>query len=465
MLLIGLLILSVLFGFALPFLPEIAQYIIIALIPAVVGFIVILRNPYLGVFFFFLYSVLRPYDFMPFLKPLRLTMLIEIVTLISWVVSLVVARKRIDWSWFHTSFLVFVAVIGTTVISALNNFYAYEIAQAMAVYFVMFVIATNVVDSMSRMKAIVWLLLFIHLYFSVKGIMTFVGGQHYIATTGQYTSGMVGGGFIGDENDFAMALNMMIPFVFFGVFYLKGFARLISSALLIIFTLGVISSFSRGGWVGLAAVMLYGLFNVRRKFAVISMIGIIAGAAFMFAPPQYWDEVGSVTDTSESTASARIRYWDAGVRMFMDYPVIGVGAANGGIHMPRYIRGERDPNTQWGRAFHGVWVQVLAELGSLGMIAYLVMIALAFRWLFKIKKMKIPGDEDRSHQYLANSMIGALIGYFACATFLSTAYYPHLWTIYILIVSFVTYVNRSQGTLNATPANAESSEILPRITG
>ncbi|UCD63471.1 MAG: O-antigen ligase family protein [Candidatus Zixiibacteriota bacterium] len=437
-----LIVISVLLGLALPFLPKMAQYLVIALVPAVAGFVLILRNPYLGVYFFFLYSVLRPYDFLPFLRPLRLTMLIEILTLVSWVVSLVVSRSRIKWSWFHTVFLAFVAVIGATVVSAVNNYYAYQITQAMAIYLLMFIIATNVVTSLERVTKIVWLLLVIHLYFAVKGILTFVTGQHYIATTGQYTSGMVGGGFIGDENDFAMAINMMIPFVFFGLFYLKGKTRLLSGVLLLIFILAVISSFSRGGWVGLAAVLVYGILNVRRKLAVIVLTAFLAAAAALFAPSQYWSEVGTVTDTSESTANARLRYWDAGLRMFLDYPVIGVGAANGGIHMPYYVYGERNPHTQWGRAFHGVWIQVLAELGVLGMIFYLLMIAIAFRWLFRIKKGKVPDSGDATRQYLANAMIGSLIGYFACASFLSTAYYPHLWTIYILIVAFVMCVQK-----------------------
>jgi len=439
---VGLVLLSIILGVVLPFVPEMIQFMLVALVPAVVGFILILRSPYLGVFFFMFYSVLRPYDFLPFLRPLRLTMVIEVLTLASWILALVISRTKIRWSWFHTAFLVFLGIIGFTTITAANNYYAYETFQAMAVYFVMFLILSNVVDSFDRLQKLIWLLLVIHLYFAAKGILTFVTGQHYIATTGQYTSGVVASGFIGDENDFAMAINMMIPFAFFGFFYLRGKAKLLSGALLVVFVLAVISSFSRGGWVGLGAIVTYGLFNIRKKFAVLGLILILAATALIFAPAEYWEEVSSVTDTSESTASARLRFWDAGVRMFMDSPIIGVGAANGGIHMPDYVRGFRDANTQWGRAFHGTWIQVLAELGALGMVVYLIMIVLFFKALRRIGQLKLPGEDDRKTEYLSRSIIGSLIGYFACSTFLSTAYYPQLWMMYMVAIALIFIVDR-----------------------
>jgi probable O-glycosylation ligase (exosortase A-associated) len=443
LLVISLVFLSVVLGLALPFLPEIGQFMLVAIVPAAAVFILILRNPYLGVYFFFFYSVLRPYDFLPFLRPLRLTMLIEILTLVSWVVSLIISREKVKWSWMHTMFLLFVAIIGATVVTAWNNYYAYQTTQAMAIYFLMFVITSNVVRSVDRIKQLVWLLLGIHAFFALKGIMTFVTGTHYIATTGQYTSGEVGGGFIGDENDFAMTINMMIPFAFFGFFYLKRKARLISGILLLIFILAVISSFSRGGWVGLAAVLTYGIFNVKKKFGVIGLMLMLGTTAALFAPQQYWEEVSTVADTDESTASARIRFWRAGLGMFLGHPIIGVGAANGGIHMPMYIRGVRDANTQWGRAFHGTWIQVLAELGLLGTFVYLAMIVMIFRWLYRIRRLKVPNDPDNSIGYLATALIGSFIGYFTSATFLSTAYYPQLWTMYMLAIALVFCVDSS----------------------
>jgi len=63
--------------------PEKYQMVIILLIPASVALVLILKNPYIGIYLYFLYNFLRPYDFIPALQPLKLAMVIEIVTLIS----------------------------------------------------------------------------------------------------------------------------------------------------------------------------------------------------------------------------------------------------------------------------------------------------------------------------------------------------------------------------------------------
>ena len=71
------------------------------------------------------------------------------------------------------------------------------------------------------------------------------------------------------------------------------------------------------------------------------------------------------------------------------------------------------------------------------------MIVIIFRWLHRIRQLKVPGDADNLSYYLATSIIGSLIGYFVCATFLSTAYYPQLWTMYMLAMSLIFVVDRT----------------------
>ena len=110
--------------------------------------------------------------------------------------------------------------------------------------------------------------------------------------------------------------------------------------------------------------------------------------------------------------------------------------------MPDYVQGFRDANTQWGRAFHGTWIQVLAELGTLGMVVYLTLMVLFFRALRRIGQLKLPGEDGKKSEYLSRSIIGSLIGYFACATFLSTAYYPQMWMMYMLAIALIFVVDK-----------------------
>lgn len=454
---LALLVISAAAGLTLPFISEKLSLVLICLPPAFVLGVVILRNPVYGVYAYFFYSTLRPYDFIPALIPLRLTMVIQVLTLASWVIALITGNKQFRWTSMHTLFALLLGAVGLTVITAANNFLAYKVFQGMLGFFVMFVLAVDLVDSPSRLKSLVWMLLLIHAYFAIKGIHTFVTGS--FMGVGGHTSGVVGGGSLSDENDFAMMINMMIPFSFFILTTLKGYSKLLGAGLLLLFVMAVVASFSRGGMVGLTAVLLFALFVSKRKLLATGATVVIVLVMFFFAPSSYWKEAGTITDVHESTAESRLDYWQAGIRMFIDYPLIGVGADNGPLQMPRFYRGSggRDPNTQWGRAFHGTWPQVMAELGLLGAVPFFAMMFLAFRYLFRIRRESL-GDQNSSMLFLANSLIGSLIAYIGCATFLSTAYYPQLWTTYTLVMILVFCHRRAGRAQSLTPAN-ESARI------
>jgi len=167
---------------------------------------------------------------------------------------------------------------------------------------------------------------------------------------------------------------------------------------------------------------------------------------FMFAPSSYWDEAETIKEIDQGTANARINYWKAGFRMFVDHPIVGVGAGNGGMHMPMYLGGQNS-GREWGRAFHGIWPQVVAELGILGSFFYFSMIVIAFRLLYRIKNRKVGEGGNKFSRYMANSIIGSLIAYFACSTFLSTAYYPHLWALYTFTVILVFNQNTNNNII------------------
>lgn len=423
-----LILISLVMAASLVTLPILFQAVLIAAIPAFLFIVLILINVNLGVFYYFLYEFLRPSDFIPALRPLKIAMLIELLTLIAWVFFLIKSRRRIIWYNFNNVYVAFIGLMAITVITALNNRFAYNMTQAIAVNFIIYLIATNVVDSEKRLETIIWLLLSIHLYHALKGLYNYavIG----FVSAGQRTSGAVGSSFIGDENDFALALNTMIPFAFF--FFQQAnslFKKYVSLGMLLIYVLAVVSSMSRGGWVGLMAIIIICILKSKRKLLSFGIVISLAVVVYAFAPSSYWSEVGSISNTNEATARSRINYWKAGVAMMVDNPLVGVGAGNGMVRMPEYVRGFRDNRTQWGRTFHGTLPQVMGELGVTGILLYLFMFGYALKILNTLDKETRYGDQERINT-IAKAIFTSLIGYIVTATFLSTAYYPQLWTLY-----------------------------------
>ena len=438
-----IIVICILVGIILPRLSDVLKLALIFAIPTTIIAILIIRNPYVGVFLYFLYDFLRPYDFIPGLLPLRLAMQIEIITLLSWILLVATKNLKIKINIFSALYFCFLGVIATTTVTASNNRAAYDIFQAMAVIFIMFIIATNVVNSQLRLKRIIVLLLIIHFYFALRGLYNYVI-LHNI-TGGMHTSGAVGSSFIGDENDFAMTINFMIPFTFFFFNYAKRkLVKFACVVLLITFVFAVVVSMSRGGLVGLCVVMVFCVLKSRRKIFNLGYLLVICLALIAFAPPTYWDEVSTITDLNENTASSRLQYWEAAYRIYLDYPVMGVGAGNGSLYLPFYLVNWVNPETQWGRAFHGTQAQLIADLGSLGAIFYVMMIVYAFKKLLEFRKNKYMKDDEKFNQFVADSVLGGMLGYFSCSIFLSTLYYPQLWTLYTLTITLLFLKNSSK---------------------
>lgn len=440
---IGLFFISLSAAGTMLILPDKFRPALLALPPAAISFLLILLNPFIGVFLYYFYEFLRPYDIIPSLIPLRLAIAIEATTLASWIIHLIKSKSGIKWESFIFVYAALCGIVAITVCTAMNNFLAYNIFQMMIVNLIFFLIVTNTVDSPSRLYKLIWLLILIHLYFALKGIFNFHSGRFIYED--RQTSGIVGSSFVGDENDFALAINVMIPFAYYLIFYAKTRFQSISAAMIIvIYIYAIVCSFSRGGLVGLCALSFYIILNSRRKFFLL--IGaILIGIIFIsVTPSNYLERIETISHVHEGTAQARINYWKAGMKMYLDHPIIGVGAGNGGIWMPYYISGPGDPNTEWGRTFHGSIPQIMAELGTLGSACYIIMIYLAFKKLRKIKKEASRGNIGNICGFMANSLMGGIIAFLVTGTFLSVAYYPQIWLLFTLTMTLSLIAHPSE---------------------
>jgi probable O-glycosylation ligase (exosortase A-associated) len=442
-LLIALILAIIVIGLIFPYVPSKYQLTMILFFPGVVGTVLILRNPILGVYCYYMYEYIRPDGSFPSLQPLKISLIIQMITLVSWVVCYLKANQSLKWDKFNWFYLGFVLVMAFSTVTAENNYFAFQALKTMTSYFLIFIISTHIMESIKDLTRLVWILVLIHFYYAVKGIIT---------------GGFVRTSLMGDENDLALAMNVMIPFAFFTFTYapnkLKKFLFLV---IMIALVLAVIASMSRGGWVGLIATVIFCILRTKRKGIGLAAMTIIAVAVIAFAPPKYWAEVRTISDTHEATAESRLEYWKSAVYMFLDNPILGVGGHNGPQRMPEYYVGRRDRATTWGRTFHGTLPQVLAELGTTGMICYLIMFFLVFRYLRKLLR-RDSSVNDPDVIIIANSILGGLIGYIATATFLSTAYYPQLWTLYNIALVLVFYCRKTCADKNATAEGLGSTD-------
>jgi O-antigen ligase len=240
--------------------------------------------------------------------------------------------------------------------------------------------------------------------------------------------------FLGDRNDVALVLDMLLPLPWCLFAYERTWSRkalYLSVALLCV--VGTILTTSRGGFVGLLAVVfVLWLLNPRKMLALI-LVGILSLSVYEVAPSSYWSRISTIESTHEGTAKGRLDSWMSAWRMFKDNP-LGVGGEQFAIHFPEYQGDAFGAHNMWGREAHSLWFTLLAELGIPGAILFAAHIRANWKALRHLRKL--PPVEGRPLPVLLSTAFTAsFAGYFGAGTFLSAFYYPHYWFMSALLVA------------------------------
>ena len=251
------------------------------------------------------------------------------------------------------------------------------------------------------------------------------------------------GGWMGDENDVALALNVAL-----GVgYYLlplqrTGFMRLLMLTGMVLNVAGIVMSNSRGGFVGLAALGAYMLLAGPKRGRIVSALAVAALGLALFAPASYWDEVRSIKDANKpgDTGESRIYFWGLAKQMFWDHPLVGVGTENYGIRAPEYEDKWRSNTTGqhvWGRAAHSLYYTLLAEQGAIGVTLFGLMLAWSFRTYWRLRRSARAPDDPHAQQAgaMASALMAGMVALLVTGAFLTCIYYPVIWVLVGLLAS------------------------------
>ena len=146
---------------------------------------------------------------------------------------------------------------------------------------------------------------------------------------------------------------------------------------------GVVGSYARGAFLALCIVVfLVWLRSPRKLLTGMGLVGaaivVLAAAALLFDAGAFWQEMATVFQegTEEGTGETRMILWGAATRVWMEYPIFGVGLGNWGVFASQFFRpgeipGFDNPNAFWGMNTHNAYFQLLAELGIVGLAAFI----------------------------------------------------------------------------------------------
>lgn len=401
----------------------------------------------------------RPQALVPPLRFLRLSSLVGILLLYS-----LFTKAKLTFRDKQTKY--FVLLLGLMVIHgpfAVNTYWAFTIFTAMIYNFITFLSLLYFVDSEERFRKLADAWILIHVM---------------VAFVGFIFKGHGAGGFLGDENDLCLTLNMALPFPFFLAMVSKKSSRkLYYFALCTLFLFAIIVTESRGGFLGLVATGAYCWWKSDKKFVSAIAVVLLVLLGMAFAPASYRDEIISIFHENKEenpggTGEARIFKWRLAWVVFLDNPVIGVGQGNFRWNSARYQDkvGLFDGRSMAGREAHSLYFTLLPELGMVGTFIYALMIFCLVRDARHVQRsaLKRQGTSAGGLPYenMAMAIEASLIGYLVSGAFISVLYYPNSWVLMGFALSLRKISDRNQSeSVAAEPEKRPTTEWRPLQAG
>lgn len=311
---------------------------------------------------------------------------------------------------------------------------------------IIFIVLVNVVRTRKRLMSMMWLSFGIGIYLSYCALDLYMKGQFDVE---DYRVAVDIGGMFGNPNEMAMHFVMMTPLlIVLGIAAESKLARLVYFSSTFLLIAANMVTFSRGGFLGLMAVGFVLAWKIgRRQRLNVSIASVVIGGIVILAAPGNYglrmlsifipglDPVGSSDQRKELLERSLLvtarNPWGIGIGNF---PIVGV----------------RNLQT------HNAFTQVSAELGILGLIAYLIFMLSPFRKLSAIERKHFNEDRADWYYYMAIGLQASIIGYMVSSFFASVAYN---WFIYYLIAYAVAF--RRIYSVENEETKAEPTTVAP----
>lgn len=266
-------------------------------------------------------------------------------------------------------------------------------------------------------------------------------------------------GTIGDPNQLAalMAAGVVLAVGLAGAAEGRSHWRVAALGAAFLCLLAACLTLSRGGLVALglgliAAVVLGGRWRARAAILAVTAVGAAVVYFGVFAPEAV-DRIFAADG-----GAGRTDIWQVGWRMVEDEPVHGIGSGNfpvtsihyllepGAIYQDEFIVAE--PSVA-----HNVYLEVLAELGVVGLMLFLAIVVVCLRCAYQAA-VNFAAREELRNEVLARAVLIATIVILAADFFISDQFAKQLWLLLGLGPALLAISARPQSPKHPASARA-----------
>lgn len=189
----------------------------------------------------------------------------------------------------------------------------------------------------------------------------------------------------------------------------------------------ILGASSRGGQLALLVQLVVMNYKTVFQPKVFISCGLAFFLLWTFLPDEQKERFQTMGE--DKTSQQRILYWENGIDMIKEHPVLGVGYFNFAPYFSNYYPG--DVLLKRAELPHNIFIQVGTDTGLLGLAVFLGLLLLARRRsiLFKTECCE---DQPALIGRCANL---SLFGFVVAGQFVTVAYYPFLWIHIALVVA------------------------------
>ncbi len=288
------------------------------------------------------------------------------------------------------------------------------------IYLIFFSAALVFINSRKRLQRLVASIIIFASIMAFFGILQRLANLEAIYGLRPSTQAISFGSFV-NQHHFAAFMEMSIGLTIALLFgkAVKKDKNLLLIISAVIMGIAVILTGSRGGLLSLLGVLAFIIAanllgkkeggrssGFRRNFALIgggvALVLVIFGAVFLLGGDQSLLRGTGLQNASADLSSGRTHFWRTALKIFFDYPILGVGFNAFGAVFPQY---DTWNGTLRVEQAHNDYLQMLTEAGVLGLACVVGFIFLLFKKT--LRTLSKTTDLFRRH-----TAIGALAGCF-----------------------------------------------------
>ncbi len=388
---------------------------------------------FLGVLAYIIIEYTRLPAVFPALQPFQVGKIAVAIGAVGMLLSPSIRQDNTPWTRLtKIALAAFTAATAVSILFAVEKFTAWTAFVDMLRWVVVFVLFSRVVANRWRLRVFLIVLVLLNVKLAQFQLRTYSSELAWGRSEEYLARGVGAGstGFFANSNDFGIAMAVIWPLAGMAAFAERNkFLKLVLLGGFLVISASILFSASRGAMLGAGCAALYAWVRNPKRIVGPLLLGLLIAGGVFLLPQAHKDRVISAANfEQDQNAQTRMSLWKAGMRMFADSPLFGVGINN---YRPAYAQRYSVPK---GLVLvpHSIYIQGFAETGILGGIPLLVLLFAIMRVNANTaRRLAKTGKAGRRQYeyYVALGLSMAMVAFMSNGAFLTVLYYPHLWIL------------------------------------